>query len=56
MDSYAISLQDPDDLSETVVVVNNATFEDDALDKLEKAGWLENYAILDATKIKAVIS
>ena len=55
MKTYAISLQNTKHNAVVVVVVHNATSVDNAQEKLEKAGWLDSYAILDTIEVVSVI-
>ena len=55
MKTYAIRLQ-AEDLSEKVIVVHNATSIDDAEDKAERVGLLNDYAIISVNEVVAVLA
>ena len=56
MKTYVIRLQDSNDLSVKVIVVHNATSEDNAEEKAERAGWLDDHAILGTLEVSDDLS
>ena len=55
MKTYAIRLK-AEDFSEKVIVVHNATSIDDAENKAERVGLLDDYAILSTVEVVAELS